>query len=328
MPTARKTQISLETTPYYHCVSRCVRRAFLCGKDHFSGKDFEHRRQWIEDRLLDLAAIFAIDIAAYAIMSNHYHVVLHINKERANNWSDIEVCERWHALFSGNDLSGRYLKGLVLSPTEEQRLQVLVDRWRDRLIDISWFMRCLNEPIARAANREDDATGRFWEGRFKSQALLDERALAACMVYVDLNPIRSRLADSPETSAHTSIQRRIWVSQHQSKKQPIELLSFAGNPRKNMPKGIPFRYTDYLELVDWTGRILRDDKRGAIPANLPAILVRLNINPKHWTYLAKDFESPFKSLVGSVHHVKQACEQLGKRWVQGIRHCREYFPEP
>jgi hypothetical protein len=75
------------------------------------------------------AAIFAIDLAAYAIMSNHYHMVLHINKERPNNWSDIEVCERWHALFSGNDLSGRYLKGLVLIPTEEQRLQVLVDRW-------------------------------------------------------------------------------------------------------------------------------------------------------------------------------------------------------
>ncbi len=216
----------------------------------------------------------------------------------------------------------------MLSPTEEQRLQVLVDRWRDRLIDISWFMRCLNEPIARAANLEDDATGRFWEGRFKSQALLDERALAACMAYVDLNPIQSRLADSPETSAHTSIQRRIRASQQQSNMHPIELLSFADNPRKNRPEGIPFRYTDYLELVDWTGRILRDDKRGAIPANLPAILVRLNIYPKHWTYLAKDFESPFKSLVGSVHNVKQACEQLGKCWVQGIRHCREYFPEP
>jgi hypothetical protein len=93
-----------------HPVLRCVRRAFLCGKDHFSGKDFEHRRQWIEVWLLDLSAFFVIDIAAYAIMSNHYHVVLHINKKRANNWSHIEVCERWHALFSGNDLSGRYLK--------------------------------------------------------------------------------------------------------------------------------------------------------------------------------------------------------------------------
>jgi hypothetical protein len=58
MPAAREAQVSLEATPYYHCVSRCVRRAFLCGKD------FEHRRQWIEVRLLSLSAIFAIDIAA------------------------------------------------------------------------------------------------------------------------------------------------------------------------------------------------------------------------------------------------------------------------
>jgi hypothetical protein len=225
-------------------------------------------------------------------------------------------------------LLARYLKGLVISLTGEKRLQVLVDQWQDRLIDISWFMRCLNAPIARAANREDDVTGRFWEGRFKSEALLDERALAACMVYVDLNPIRSKLADSPESSANTSIQRRIQISQQETNTQPIELLPFAGNPRKNMPEGIPFRYTDCLELVDWTGRIQRYDKRGAIPANLPAILIRLNINPKHWTYLAKDFESPFKSLVGCVHNVKQAYEQLGKHWVQGIRHCREYFPDP
>jgi hypothetical protein len=107
------------------------------------------------------------------------------------------------------------------------------------------------------------------------------------MAYLDLNPIRSKLADSPESSAHTLIQRRMQISQQETNTQPIELLPFAGNPRKNMPEGIPFRYTDYLELVDWTGRILRDDKRGAIPANLPTILIRLNINLRHRTYLEK-----------------------------------------
>ena len=334
MPKARKTQVSLEATPYYHCVSRCVRRAFLCGKDQHSGQNFEHRRQWIEDRLLALSSIFAIDIAAYAIMSNHYHVVLYIDKDQVVSWSTREVCEHWHELFSGDDLSSRYLSDESLSSTEEQQLQLKVDCWRERLIDISWFMRCLNEPIARQANQEDKATGRFWEGRFKSQALLDEKALAACMAYVDLNPIRSCMAETPETSDHTSIQQRIKhhagtrnLDPNTIRHQPESLLPFAGNPRKNMPDGLPFKYTDYLELVDWTGRILRDDKRGAIPADTPEILSRLNIDVKHWIYLTRDFESPFKSLVGCAHQVRQACEQLGKCWVHGLRRCAEVFPD-
>jgi REP element-mobilizing transposase RayT len=283
---------------------------------------------------LELSSIFAIDIAAYAIMHNHYHVVLHIDKSQAMNWSVREVCEHWHELFSGNELSSCYLSGKTLSPIEEEQLSLKVDCWRERLTDISWFMRCLNEPIARQANQEDKATGRFWEGRFKSQALLDAKALAACMAYVDLNPIRSGMAKTPETSDHTSIQRRI---KHQTEtsnidpdtiqQQPESLLPFAGNPRLHMPNGLPFKYTDYLELVDWTGRILRNDKKGAIPANTPEILSRLNIDSKHWVYLTQDFESPFKSLVGCAHQVRQACEQLGKCWVHGLKRCAEVFPD-
>jgi len=198
MPKPRKSLVSLEVTPYYHCVSRCVRRAFLCGEDKLTGKNFEHRRQWIEDRLLVLANIFAIDIAAYAVMSNHYHVVLHINREQALSWSELEVVEHWHRLFKGSLLSQHFYQGDVLNTAELNALSEQVCEWRDRLMSISWFMRCTNEPIAREANHEDEATGRFWEGRFKSQALLDEKALAACMAYVDLNPIRARMAESPE----------------------------------------------------------------------------------------------------------------------------------
>jgi hypothetical protein len=260
-------------------------------------------------------------------------VVLHIDKDQASNWSIREVCEHWHELFTDNDLSNRFLSGKTLSPTEEQQLLLKIGCWRERLINISWFMRCLNEPIARRANREDKATGRFWEGRFKSQALLDEKALAAFMAYVDFNPIRSRMAETPEVSNHTSIQQRIKHQQQISKldpnsidQQPENLLPFAGNPRQHMPDGLPFKYTEYLELVDWTGRILRDDKRGAIPATTPEILSRLNIDTKHWAYLTRDFESPFKSLVGCAHQVRQACEQLGKCWVHGLKRCEKFSP--
>ncbi|WHI47294.1 hypothetical protein [Microbulbifer sp. VAAF005] len=190
-------------------------------------------------------------------------------------------------------------------------------------MDISWFMRCLNEPIARKANAEDNCTGRFWEGRFKSQALLDERALAACMAYVDLNPIRAKMAKTPESSDHTSIQRRIHAAT--SGKQPKELLPLVGDERLSMPKGLPFRLDHYLELVDWSGQHLDPRKRSAISENAPPILERLGIPPKHWLYLNRYFENRFKSLVGSAESILQACIQLHKRWVHGIRDCRLYL---
>ena len=331
MPKPRYAQVSLEATPYYHCVSRCVRRAFLCGVDKQTGQSFEHRRQWIVDKLQFLTSVFALDLCAYAVMSNHYHVVLHIDKPQADSWSRDEITHRWHRVFSGHTLSQRYLRGEYLTKAELAALDKLLEGWRQRLIDISWFMRVMNETIARQANNEDDCTGRFWEGRFKSQALLDEAALSVCMTYVDLNPIRAKLADSPEDSDYTSIQQRIAIARQASlpnhpQQQPKSLMPFAGYPRKDMPRGLPFRLTDYLDLVDWTGRILRTDKRGAIPDNLPPIMERLNIDPQNWLYLTRHFESPFKGLVGSAYKLKQACQTLGYQRTPGLRSCEAYFP--
>jgi REP element-mobilizing transposase RayT len=322
MPKPRYTQVSLDATPYYHCVSRCVRRAFLCGTDALSGQCYEHRRQWLEDKLLALAGIFAIDVCAYAIMSNHYHVVLHINREQAQHWGRDEVIHAWHQLFSGNLLSQRHTAGELLAKAELEALQDCVSVWRQRLMDISWFMRVLNEQIARQANAEDSCSGRFWEGRFKSQALLDETALVACMAYVDLNPIRARMARTPEESEHTSIKTRI-TSTHNH--QPKPLYPFVGTPCKNMPEGLPFRLTDYIELVDWTGRILREDKRGHIPQDTPPLLQRLHQDTDNWLFLTRHFESKLKGLVGSVYRLKQACQKLGYRRTPGLRSCERHF---
>lgn len=331
MPKPRYTQVSLENTPYYHCVSRCVRRAYLCGDDAITGQSYEHRRQWIEGKLLELATIFALDLCAYAVMSNHYHVIFYVDAAASEAWSPEEVITRWHQLFTGNLLSQRYCRGEVLSKTESNVLDGCVAQWRVRLTSISWFMRILNETIARQANSEDDCTGRFWEGRFKSQALLDERALMACMAYVDLNPIRAAMAKTPERSDFTSIKQRIDKGQAASTanhphQQPKTLLPFVGNPRQDRPKGLPFRFTDYLELVDWTGRILREDKRGQIEDALPPILQRLNLEAKHWLYLTQHFESPFKTFVGAAYQLKRACERLGYQRTPGIRHCETWFP--
>lgn len=251
MPKARKHQIALEATPYYHCVTRCVRRAFLCGTDSSTGQCFEHRRQWLEDRILTLAQVFAIDVAAYAVMSNHYHVVLHMNKIKILAWTDQEVCQRCHKLFKGTMLTQKFLRGEPLANVELDAVRYKLAEWRENLCSISWFMRLVNEPIARQANTEDHCTGKFWEARFKSQALCDEKALAACMAYVDLNPIRAKMANTPETSDHTSVKKRIEIFKV-IQQQPKSLMPFVGNPGEPMPDGLPFPLNDYLELVDWT----------------------------------------------------------------------------
>ncbi|WP_185233782.1 hypothetical protein [Teredinibacter franksiae] len=310
MPRPRKQQISLEATPYYHCTSRCVRRAFLCGLDSLTGKDYEYRRQWVEDRILFLGEVFCIDVCAYAVMSNHHHVVLHINMAEAQSLTDLEVCERWHKLYKGTLLTQKFAKSEPLDEAQWLAVKEKLDQWRLELANISRLMWALNEPIARMANAEDQCTGRFWESRFKSQALLDEKALAACMAYVDLNPIRARMAKTPESSDHTSIKRRI-ENQETNNPQPLKLAEFVGNPREPMPQGLPFHLQDYVQLVDITGRAIREDKRGFIDNNLPPILERLNISSREWLVLTTQFESKFKSLVGCKEKLMLAAKALG-----------------
>jgi len=313
MATARKRQISLVDTPYYHCVTRCVRRAFLCGEDKVSGQSYEHRRRWVEDKLLSLTQVFAIDVCAYAVMSNHSHIVLFVDEAQAKSWTIEEVITRWHQLFKGTLLTQQYIRGEKLIKPLQKMVIETAEVYRERLMDLSWFMRILNETIAKKANKEDQCTGRFWEGRFKSQALLDEAAVAACMAYVDLNPVRANIASTPENSDFTSIQQRIKAAINGE--QPQALSPFVGNPRLNMPTGLPFELSDYLQLVDLTGRCIREDKRGYIENNQPKILARLNISAKNWLTLTKQFRQCFHGAVGHAQSLTEFCQhqQLKKR---------------
>ncbi len=327
MTKARSQQICLEATPYYHCVSRCVRKAYLCGVDFTTKQSYEHRRTWLEEEILKQAQVFAIDVAAYAVMSNHYHVVLHINKEKADNWSLDDVIEKWHTLYKGNPLSQRYLTDPNFSESELIKLTEFVEKWRERLMDISWFMRRLNEFISHQANYEDNCTGRFWEGRFKSQALLDEKALAACLAYVDLNPVRAKMAKTPEQSEHTSFKARAKKaktahSPNHPNQQEKSLMPFVGNPRQDMPQGLPFKLTDYLELVEMTGRVIREDKRGYIEKHQPPILQRLGIEPESWLKMTTSFEKTFKDLVGNPTLMDTAVALLDRKRRPGIKNCK------
>jgi REP element-mobilizing transposase RayT len=248
--------------------------------------------------VLFLSTVFAIDICAYAVMSNHTHVVLYVDKTLADGWDTDEVLRRYHKLHKGTLLTQKYVKAETLSPGELITFDETVERYRQRLYDISWFMRNLNEYIAREANKEDGCTGRFWEGRFKSQALLDESAMLACMAYVDLNPIRANIETTPETSKHTSIKKRTQAVKNKQP-QPKTLMPFVGNLRQNMPKGIAYQLKDYCELVDITGRCIREDKAGYIEDHQSPILERLGLDSQQWLTLTKEFEKHFCYAAGA-----------------------------
>ncbi|GAA0824825.1 transposase [Marinomonas arenicola] len=311
MAIPRNQQVCLADTPYYHCVSRCVRRAFLCGEDSSTGVSYEHRRAWVENRLLFLASVFSIDVCAYAVMSNHLHIVLHIAPEKVDTWSTRDVLQRWHKLHKGTTFTQQYVKGESLPSYALALVEASASLYRQRLSDISWFMKELNEPIARRANIEDDCTGHFWEGRFKSQALLDEAALLACMAYVDLNPIRAKISQTPEDSSFTSLKRR--VSSAKEGHQPKALFPFVGAPKKAVSCGLPFKLTDYFELLDMTGRIIREGKRGIIDASLLPILQRLHISSENWLCIATEFEKRTANVVGQEDAIDHYCESHYRR---------------
>jgi REP element-mobilizing transposase RayT len=324
MTVARRTIVSLDDTPYYHCISRCVRRAFLCGEDAYSGQDFNHRRQWLVDRLTLQASLFGIDICAYAIMANHYHVVLRVNCAQLEQWSDLEVVQRWCGLFRGPTLARRYLAGDAVSEAQMKTLCLLVAKWRERLGNISWFMRCMNEFIARKANREDECKGRFWEGRFSSQALLDDTALLSCMAYVDLNPVRAGIATSLEDADFTSIQTRLkslaraQAPSDTEAQQPAALLPFAKSQDAGQDaNALPFSLRDYIELVEWTGRAARDDKRGFLTGVPHNALAETGLNPGQWLALSLEIQRASLKAIGNLPRVRRYNHSLGRRWLSG-----------
>ena len=329
MTRARKELVAVEDTPFYHCISRCVRRAYLCGEDYQSGQNFDHRKLWLVERIKFLSSVFAIDVCAYAVMSNHYHVVLFINQDEANSWDHEQILERWGRLFPASTSRLKALLVTAESDVVRNHHEEKIEQWRSQLGDISWFMRCLNETVARMANKEDGCTGRFWEGRFKSQALLDEKALLSCMAYVDLNPIRAEMAATPEESDFTSIQERIFdhakrvrkpsrqqkalvkkikrelVDQCDPDLKQARLKPLNGSSFASLSEGVPFTRQDYFELVDWTGRSLREDKRGAIDEQLPPILQRLGIKPENWIDSVSHFQKHFFDAAGALSSLEQ-----------------------
>jgi len=362
----RKLLIDPADVGVFHCISLCVRRAFLCGEDRLTGRNYDYRRQWIQDRLTLLAGQFGIDLLGFAVMANHLHVVLRNRPDVVGTWSDDEVARRWWNLFplrrddDGSPAEPEAWELSLVTGSPERLAEV-----RKRLSSISWFMRCVAEPIARRANREDRCTGRFWEGRYKCQPLLDEAALAACLAYIDLNPIRAGIASTPEESQFTSAFERIaalkesvgeasltkptterdepskeifaegrtraairsrrdaWLSPLELSEQSTECP--VPRCRASNTGCLPMRLEQYLELLDWTGRQVRQDKRGAIPDGLAPILDRLGLAGDLWLSLVTDFGRLFRRSAGTPESLRRDARRRGRPRVAGVLASTQLF---
>jgi hypothetical protein len=321
-----------------HTFTRCVRRAHLYGFDALTNRDFSHRKAWMITRLRFLATLFAVEVCAYSILHNHYHLILRILPSLVASWSDRDVAIRWLSLAPHHDdpPTESQIAALIASPKRIAEL-------RRRLGSLSWFMGRLNEFIARRANKEDGVKGRFWESRFKCQALLDDAAIIAGMVYVDLNPIRAGLAQTPEDSDFTSIQERIRAWQKENMPSPdssrAEMLKSATAadttdyaswlcPIESIysRQGIlPITTAQYFDLVDRSGRILKTDKRGFIDPELTPILLRIGANPNAWMDTISRFDSRFRIAAGLLASLRTFARQLGRRWVTGITAAKAAF---
>ena len=209
MTTPRRQLVDAEHPCDYHLASRCVRRSWLCGVDWRTRRDYSHRRDWLVKRLDQLVPCFAVDLYAYSIMDNHFHLVLRYDPKACEKWSDEEVAMRWVDAFPpterGEPLLERKAEARELMLGDPARLT----RARLTLGSLSSFMKHLKQPVARRANLEDDCRGHFFEQRFYSGALLSEEALVAAMAYVDLNPVRAGIAARIEECRDTSIVDRL-----------------------------------------------------------------------------------------------------------------------
>ena len=316
-----------------HVFSRCVRRAFLCGVDPLTGACYDHRKQFIQDRLEALAGVFAIDVMAYAIMSNHFHLVLRTRPDIAAQWSDEEVARRWWALFPK-----RRTKTQTPAEPRQSELDMLtsepqkIAELRRRLSSVSWLMRCLCESIARQANAEDEVTGRFFEGRFKSVRLNDEASVLACMAYVDLNPVRAKMAETPETSEFTSAYQRILATtqspaDHAAEAAPSGSSTGATTQNTDVPDRVgstrpasptPDRWLSPVELArehsHESGNCChRASNRGCVPISLGDYLVLLD-----WT--GRQIVNGKRGRIPST--VSPILERLGldrSAWVETVR---------
>ena len=330
MAIARRNIVDRETPGFYHCTNRCVRRTFLCGIDELTGKDYSHRKDWIEARMIELCDIFSVEIYAYAIMDNHYHIVLYVDPLLPEKWSKEDIAERWLKVYSPRLNNPQFAQQRKLKKLAIIGDKSKIETYRKRLGSLSWFMGRLNEPLAKRSNDEDFCTGSFWQGRYSSQALLNDAAVLSCMAYVDLNPVRAKITDKLEKSNNTSIKKRLKTlkainSIDVQKHLDASISALTAQSRERM---LPINLKDYIELVEWTGKSIVHPNKASIPPHICSSLQQLNLQQNHWLKQIENFGQNYCHVVGPIEQIRQKAKQLQLRCLKGISSAKLLYENP
>ena len=317
--TKPRSDTVIEGENCYHCISRCVRRAFLHGKDSYTGKNYDHRKEWIRERLKFLVGVFCIEVLACALMDNHLHVMIRTCPEKLRELSDCDVARLWLLLYPKSFDAEIIRKQIEALSRNKKQIKIL----RERLGSVSWFMKSISEFIARRANREDDCKGRFWEGRFRCQRLHGEASLLGCAVYIDLNPVRAGIAKTPEESKFTSARERIEALRKGVREDSLWLAPTLSTRKRRGFLSISFK--EYLVVLDEAGRLIKKGKKGAIPKDSEPILKRLGIKPEGWAMLVQNLGNAFSCVVGPKEQLLEAASSLGRQWLKGMNLSQKAF---
>lgn len=283
---------------YYYCAARCVRDSRSRRLVQFAAKRRGHRKAWVVERLRELGDIFAIELCAYSVMPNHYHMVLRVDAAAAQQWSDEEVIERWQRLFGLPSAMERFLNG----PASQDRAtaRAIVARWRGWLTDVTRYVRYLNDWLAERANLEERRKHRTWRGRFTCRPLTDAASVLTAMAYVDLNPVRAGLHFHGEAEAPTSIYDRKRMFFRHAPRGP-RLRPFLYEAATD--NALPCSRDEYFELVDWTRRAIRRNQLAQLERAPPESFTRLQLDARCW-----------KQAMSSKTHVFRRPLGLRGRW--------------
>jgi hypothetical protein len=302
------------------------------------------RKDWIDRRLKELDQIFAISVGGFSLMDNHLHFLLRIDTEQSEQWSALEVARRWTTLFPPRGVDRKPLKVTDEFLKLKTDNLVWVEETRKRLSSLGWFMKCLKEPLARMANKQDGCRGTFFEGRYKSIAILDEESLLSVCAYIDLNPVAAGMVELPEDSPHTSIKERVEHAKAEGRIAdvseirngsvaatavsdgverdlwlvPIEDRRKAGEFRKGMREG--FTFGQYLILLDYTSRLVRDGKAN-VSAEVDSIFTRIGSTSESWTARLLKLNGPRllgRFLAASRNRLREIAQRIGVRHLANV----------